>query len=523
MAGSPGKVLWYLTGMWILFVLAGDGFAQQEAAVWKCEDLLDDETKSALSSYETFFAELFSFPSEYQSAPQSQKPQIINNWIKTLQSNAADQIAPAAAYLGMVKAAQAARPLEQLIASGKGGGRSRWIATRSLGQIGDKGSIPVLINLLDNQNQNTRVYARVSLAEITGVYFGEDKEKWKDWQTGKIPQYGKTEDGPKAEPDSILAPPTVSDTNNPNVQAVAALRQLIDEKYSYRDLRGVNWDNMFSLYGPKMEKAKTKEEFAEIAAKMLSIAKDMHLWVKIGDQTVGGTKRNIQRNYRMDILEKMVPNWTRHNDRISTGRLEGGVGYILIVNWDTKDKSTLDPAFDALKTFSDCRSLIIDVRPNGGGGEGLAGEFAGCFIDKPALYSKHVCRDIKASDGWGKIHERILKPAANRPSYRGKIVVLMGQGNMSSCESFLLMMKQVPNCKLIGDKSYGTSGNPKPYDLGNGVTVWLPSWKALFPDGTCLEGVGIRPDIPVKTNESELRQRDPVLEKALKYLQGPKA
>jgi carboxyl-terminal processing protease len=99
----------------------------------------------------------------------------------------------------------------------------------------------------------------------------------------------------------------------------------------------------------------------------------------------------------------------------------------------------------------------------------------------------------------------------------------MGQANMSSCESFLLMMKQIPNCKLIGDKSYGSSGNPKPYNLGNGVTVWLPSWKDLFPDETCLEGVGIRPDIPVKTDENELRQRDPVLEKALKYLQGGKA
>jgi thiol-disulfide isomerase/thioredoxin len=325
-----------------------------------------------------------------------------------------------------------------------------------------------------------------------------------------------------SEPNSISTPQAVSNTNNLNIQAVRTLRRLVDEKYSYRDLRGVDWDKMFSIYGPKMERAGTKEEFAEIAAKMLSFAKDMHLWVKIDDRTIGGFKRDIQRNYRMDMLEKNVPNWTRHNDRISTGRFEGGIGYILIANWDTKDKSTLEPAFEAMKTFSDCHGLIIDVRPNGGGGEGLASEFAGCFIDKPILYSKHINSDVKAPGGWGKINERILKPAPNHPSYRGKIVVLMGQANMSSCESFLLMMKQIPNCKLIGDKSYGSSGNPKPYDLGNGVTVWLPSWKDLFPDGSCLEGVGIRPDIPVKANENELRQRDAVLEKALKYMQSSK-
>ena len=49
-------------------------------------------------------------------------------------------------------------------------------------------------------------------------------------------------------------------------------------------------------------------------------------------------------------------------------------------------------------------------------------------------------------------------------------------------------MKQNPNCKLIGAQTYGSSGNPKPIDLGNGVTVILPSWRDLFPDGSILEG-----------------------------------
>ena len=92
---------------------------------------------------------------------------------------------------------------------------------------------------------------------------------------------------------------------------------------------------------------------------------------------------------------------------------------------------------------------------------------------------------------------------------------------MSSCEAFLLMMKQVAGCKLIGQKSYGSSGNPKPHELGNGVTVYLPSWKAMRPDGTCFEGEGIKPDIAVKTSAIELGDRDPVLESALKFLREP--
>lgn len=198
-----------------------------------------------------------------------------------------------------------------------------------------------------------------------------------------------------------------------------------------------------------------------------------------------------------------------------------GIGYILINSWSVEKLETLEPAFRALTDFSDCRGLIIDVRGNGGGGEGLARQFAGCFVDKPVVYAKHVYRDTDSPNGFGRIRKRVLQPNKGRPKYRGEVAVLMGPGNMSSCEAFLLMMKQVPGCKLVGDRSYGSSGNPKPIDLGNGVTVWLPSWKALRPDGTCFEAQGIKPDVLVQTSKSQLHKDDPVLEAALKLLRKP--
>jgi len=159
-------------------------------------------------------------------------------------------------------------------------------------------------------------------------------------------------------------------------------------------------------------------------------------------------------------------------------------------------------------------------RSNSGGSELFALEIAGCFVDKPVVYAKHVYRKTNASAGWGKIRKRTLEPNKDRPKYRGRIAVLMGQVNMSSCEAFLLMMKQIPNCKLVGAKSYGSSGNPKPYDLGNGVEVWLPSWKVLRLDETCFEGQGIKPDINVRTGKRSLKQKDPVLKSALRYLRN---
>jgi len=92
---------------------------------------------------------------------------------------------------------------------------------------------------------------------------------------------------------------------------------------------------------------------------------------------------------------------------------------------------------------------------------------------------------------------------------------------MSSCESFLLMMKRVPGDRLVGSRSYGSSGNPKPHDLGNGVLVHRPSWQDLMPDGKLLEGVGVEPDVAGPARPSDFVRGDPVLEAALRVLRFP--
>lgn len=313
-----------------------------------------------------------------------------------------------------------------------------------------------------------------------------------------------------------------ADMLSDNEEAIKELRRAINENYSYYKLRGINWDELFEKYNPAMKRAGTPRKFAEVAARMLANAKDMHLWVKIDGETIGGFRRDIMRNYNRSILKKLVPNWRKRSPSVYTGQYDDGIGYILIDNWSRQHTEALQQAYEAIWKLNNSPALIVDVRPNSGGAEPLAKDFAGCFVDEPVVYAKHIYRASEKPGGFGKPNERVLGPNKRRPKYRGRIVVLMGKANMSSCEAFLLMMKQVPNCKLVGETSYGSSGNPKETDLGNGVTVWLPSWKALRLDGTCFEGEGIKPDVLVKTSKAELTNRDRVLETALKLLRENK-
>jgi C-terminal processing protease CtpA/Prc len=192
----------------------------------------------------------------------------------------------------------------------------------------------------------------------------------------------------------------------------------------------------------------------------------------------------------------------------------------MIASWSPASPAELEPLYEVLSDFADAKRLVIDVRPNGGGDELAARDFAGCFVSKPAVYSKNDYRDDSKPDGFGPPLERVVEPKKGRPAFRGKVAVLMGPANVSSCESFLLMMRHGAGARLFGERSGGASGNPKPHDLGNGVTVLLPSWRDMLPDGTLLEGKGIEPDQTVKGSPADFARGDPVLDAALKWLRS---
>ena len=303
-------------------------------------------------------------------------------------------------------------------------------------------------------------------------------------------------------------------------QSFDELRRLIDDAYSYRDVRDVDWPRRFDEFKDRMCAAATPQQFGRYAGRLLAAAQDVHISVMLGKRWFAAFRRQVDANADARQLPNLIPNFKKLSSAVCTGRFDDNVGYILISTWNNGDPSMYEPLYSALTEFADCPGLIIDVRLNSGGNESIAAEFAGCFVDEPVCYATHVYRDKNAPGGFTAPNKRTLSPTTNRAKYRGKIAVLTGPVVMSSCEGFLLMMKTVPNCKLVGATSYGSSGNPRTYTLPNGVTVNLPSWKSMTPAGECFEGRGIKPDIPVDADRSAFKTRDPVIEAALKYLKN---
>lgn len=303
-----------------------------------------------------------------------------------------------------------------------------------------------------------------------------------------------------------VSPPTP--TPEDNRAARDALRRAIADQYSYRDLRVKDWDARFEAASAELESARTRGAFARAAARLLAAANDPHLHLRIGDALVGTARGGVRPNVDLARVAALVPGFVWKNQAVGVGTFEDGVGYLAITSWSP---DLMAPALEALDHWQAAPGVVIDVRANGGGDELAARSVAARFVNVGAVYSKNQFRQ---DDGFGPLLERRIEPAPENARCRGRVVVLMGPACMSSCESFLLMMRYGAKAPLLGATSRGSSGNPKPVELGNGVTAVIPTWRDTLPDGTLLEGRGVTPDETVPWTDTG----DPVLEAALRRL-----
>lgn len=305
-----------------------------------------------------------------------------------------------------------------------------------------------------------------------------------------------------------------------NQKAMNVLLKALAENYSHRDLRVQDWPKLEKEHAPKLLAAKTDRGFAAAAAEMLKPTADLHLYLRLGEQTFATGSRAVDPLFRRPLLDQHVTVAPAGKQALA-GRTADGIGYLLIAAWTQE----VDPEVigGAITELADTKAMIIDVRPNSGGNEALARQVAAWFLEGTRTYAKNRVRVRAGKDGFGPVLERQITGHGENRHYDRPIAVLTSRYVMSSNESFVMMLRQAKDCVVVGQPTFGSSGNPKPFDLGNGVTAWVPSWQDLLPDGTPSEGKGVQPDVLVECSPQDLERRDPILEKALELLRAKTA
>ena len=303
-----------------------------------------------------------------------------------------------------------------------------------------------------------------------------------------------------------------------NARSLKQLMKLLRNNYSYYDHRDIDWTALAKKHRRKIIAASSTRSWVKRVAKMLSPAHDLHMWLTYRSHLTATYRRKVRANVDLKGIKILLPGLAQKNSVLFSALTDDNIGYVLITSLAREKKEDLQKVQDVLREYRDCKAMVIDLRPNGGGDELLARDIAAWFVEGERVYAKHVYRKPGSDNGFGQDVSRTItgNEAPNR--FDKPVAVLTGPAIMSSAEALLLMMKQGSHVTLIGAPSFGSSGNPKPHELKNNVTIFIPSWKALRPDGTCFEGEGIRPDIRVKASPDKFRTGDPVLQRALKLL-----
>ena len=290
-----------------------------------------------------------------------------------------------------------------------------------------------------------------------------------------------------------------------------------DKEYAnFASLPKLDWKKLGDLQRKQLARVQTSFDLAAVLADSLVALQDLHVWVSCDGTGLPGWSPDRPLNGNWKASEKLIGTLTDTKHDLTWGRTSDGIGYL---NVHSLGDPELTAAFDAaLESLADTFGLVVDLRFNGGGDEVLARTLAGRFLDEERVYSTNQYRSGPAHEDLGEVLQRACAPRGPW-RYESPVVALLGQKTMSSAESFALMLAQCPQVTTMGDRTAGSSGNPRRLEPGAGITVNLPRWRDMDPAGKPIEHVGVKPDVALSFRPKEFTSdKDPVLEAALERL-----
>ena len=295
-----------------------------------------------------------------------------------------------------------------------------------------------------------------------------------------------------------------------------SLWSTFDREYSYFDYKHIDWNALQTTYRPRAITAADQIGFIGVIREMLGHLHDLHVVVRDpGGASLATYDPQYFVNWDRSVWQHYIDraNWTQGPGALGYGVLDG-VPYITINSWNAANIRAAD--FDAaLERFRGAPMLIFDVRMNGGGGDQVSFDVAGRFAQTSIVTGYVRYRSGPSHTDFGPPITRMLSPRGAW-QYTGTVLLLIGRGCVSSNESFIAAMRELPNVTLVGDRTAGASASPGTFPLAGGWTYTVSRWIEYTADNQVIEDVGISPRVFVPAAAGDFMEgRDPVLDWAL--------
>lgn len=221
---------------------------------------------------------------------------------------------------------------------------------------------------------------------------------------------------------------------------------------------------------------------------------------------------------KMEILregEKMTFEITRENVKLHYVKaeiLDNNIGYITVSSFDEGTADEFKNKLEELQS-KNVKSLIIDLRNNGGGIVQEATQIADYLLDKDQ-------KIIITKDKQGKEEITLSKEdkITDLP-----VVVLVNGYTASSSEILASALKDNNRAKVVGTKTYGKGVIQNVYRLTDGSALKLTTHEYYTAIGNKINKLGITPteevELPDGVNVYNIpRDKDTQLKKAIELL-----
>ncbi len=193
--------------------------------------------------------------------------------------------------------------------------------------------------------------------------------------------------------------------------------------------------------------------------------------------------------------------------------LSNNIGYIGFSSFDEGTSDEFKSKYEELQKQG-IKSLIIDLRNNGGGIVDEALKIADYILDKDSVILYEVDKNQ---------NEKVKKSEEN-PIINVPIIVLTNGNTASSSEILAGALKDLGKAKIVGTKTYGKGVIQQILKLQDGSGLKITTEKYLTPNKTEINKVGIEPDEKVELpdnlkNVLEIKEsEDKQLQKAIEML-----
>lgn len=200
-----------------------------------------------------------------------------------------------------------------------------------------------------------------------------------------------------------------------------------------------------------------------------------------------------------EYVETDVERRSVEMDTVASEMLSDAIGYIQITSFDGVTADQFKAALNDLEAQG-MEGLIIDLRDNLGGLVDSVVEIADWMLPEGTI----VYTEDK--NGEGESYSSDEEHQFTKP-----LAVLVNEYSASASEIFAGAVKSYGTGTLVGTKTFGKGIVQNIIPLKDGSAVKMTVSRYFTPDGICIHGEGIEPDVEVELPE-ELKSK-PVLTK----------